>query len=44
MRRCRKLSNANFGPLKIPAEMRIVESAEQLVRPQRRFDAVAIGA
>jgi pyridoxine kinase len=24
-------------------EMRIVESAEQLVRPQRRFDAVAIG-
>jgi pyridoxine kinase len=25
-------------------EMRIVESAEQLVRPQRRFDAVAIGA
>jgi pyridoxine kinase len=25
-------------------EMRIVESAEQLVRPKRRFDAVAIGA
>jgi pyridoxine kinase len=25
-------------------EMRIVESAEQLVRPQRRFDATAIGA
>jgi pyridoxine kinase len=25
-------------------EMRIVDSAEQLVRPQRRFDAVAIGA
>jgi pyridoxine kinase len=25
-------------------EMRIVESAEQLVRPSRRFDAVAIGA
>jgi pyridoxine kinase len=25
-------------------EMRIVESAEQLVRPQRRFDAIAIGA
>jgi pyridoxal/pyridoxine/pyridoxamine kinase len=25
-------------------EMRIVESAEQLVHPQRRFDAVAIGA
>jgi pyridoxine kinase len=25
-------------------EMRIVESAEQLVRPQHRFDAIAIGA
>ena len=25
------------------AEMRIVESAEQLIRPQRRFDAVAVG-
>ncbi len=25
-------------------EMRIVESAEQLVRPSRRFDAIAIGA